>query len=167
MSDAAASVPTIRQRLKRFVLLLLFAVAVGPPIGSVVFFTASAIVKIRTPEDAAYALLAPLVGLLFSPFSYLLGAVPAVLGGLVVAYWQAFLGRVSALGITAVGFILGLGFVHATEGLGALGRQDTDWGMLIGVHLSAMLPTIVCWYLLRKRYYPSVAAAPGGEQAAS
>jgi hypothetical protein len=166
VSDAAASVPTTGQRLKRMVLLLLFAVAVGPPVGSVVFFTVSGMARIHTLEDAGYALLQPFVGLLFAPFSYLLGAVPAALGGLVVAAWQAFLGRVSALGITAVGFVLGLAFVYAMEGFRPLSAQPAEWGRVIGTHLTAMLPTIACWYPMRKRYYPPVGSARGAEQAA-
>ena len=167
MSDEVAPAPTTRQRLRRLVVLLLFSVAVGPPIGSVVFFTASAIARIRTLEDVAYVPLQPLVGLLFAPYSYLLGVVPAALGGLVVAAWQAFLGRVSALGITIVGLILGLAFVCGTEGMDEFSRRSTDWGMVIAMHLTAMLPTIACWYLLRKRYYPPVGSALETEQATS
>jgi hypothetical protein len=166
MSDPASSLPTMGLRFKRFFLLLLFAVAVGPPIGSVVFFTASAIANIRSLEDAASALLGPFVGLVFSPFSYLLGALPAAMGGVVVAGWQAFRGRVSALAISVVGFILGLAFVHAVFGFGGL-NSSTEWGLVVAMHLTAMLPTIACWYPLRNRYYPPVGAVPVAEQAAS
>ena len=167
MSDEAAPVPTLGARFKRFFLLLLLAVIAGPPVGSVVFFTASGIANIRSLEDAGYALLAPFVGLLFSPFSYLVGALPAALGGIVVAGWQAFLGRVSALGITAVGFILGLGFVFALEGFAGIGRSPTEWGLVIAMFLTAMLPTVACWYVVRNRYYPPLRSAQAPEQAAS
>jgi hypothetical protein len=138
----------------RFVLLLSYFVVVGPPVGSVVFFTLMAIMNIQSPIDAAYALFGPFVGLLFAPFSYLLGTLPAALGGVFVAAWQAFFGRVSGIGITLLAFVLGLVFVFATGGIGGLTQKTVDWGAVVAAQLTAMVPTVVCWYPVRNRFYP-------------
>jgi hypothetical protein len=155
----AASEPGAGRRIKRFFLLLLFYVAIGPPVGSMVFMTSSAIVKVQSISDLQYLPLAPLVGLAFAPFAYLLGTLPAAFGGLFVAGWQAFLGRVSFAGILALGTMLAIGFVYATEGVGSLNQKVVDWGAVAAAFFTALLPTVICWYPMRKRYYPPTGSA--------
>jgi hypothetical protein len=155
-----------RRRLRRLVLLLLFYVAVGPPVGSVLFFAMIAITKIETPMDAAYALLAPFVGLLFSPFSYLVGALPAAFGGLFVASWQACIGRVSLIGIMVLGLILGLVSTYAL-GFGGAANGPADRVLLVVMLLTALLATVICWYPMRKRYFPPIGSSSSAGQVAT
>lgn len=157
-SDALAAEPGIGRRFRRFFLLLLYFVAAAPPIGSVIFFTLVAVGKIETAADAAYALAAPFIGLLFSPFSYLFGALPAAIGGAGVAAWQAFRGPVSAVAIAILGALLGLGVAAVTQGIFGVDFKAVDWPAAISMFLTAMLPTLICWYPVRKRYYPALAS---------
>ena len=157
-ADASAE-PGAGRRLKRFFLLLLFYVAAGPPVGSMVFMTCSAVMQVKSVSDLQYILLAPLVGLALAPFSYLLGALPAAFGGLFVAGWQAFLGRISFAGILVLGIVLAAAFVYATEGVGPSTRKVIDWGFVGAMFFTALLPTVICWYPMRKRYYPATGSA--------
>jgi hypothetical protein len=157
-ADASAE-PGAGRRLKRFFLLLLFYIAVGPPVGSMVFMTCSAVIQVKSVNDLQYIPLAPLVGLALAPFSYLLGALPAAFGGLFVAGWQAFLGRVSLAGILALGTALAAVFVYATEGATLPRRPVIDWGLIASMFLTALLPTVICWYPMRKRYYPATGSS--------
>ena len=158
-AEGAASGPGAGRRMKRFFLLLLFYVLIGPPVGSMVFMTSNAIVKVRSIEDLQYLPLAPLVGLMFAPFSYILGALPVAFGGLFVAGWQAFLGRVSLAGILMLGTVLGIGFAYLMEGTGASGRKVVDWGAVVVMFLTALLPAVISWYPMRRRYYPATGSS--------
>ena len=158
--DPAAAEPGTARRFKRFFLLLLFFVVVGPPVGSVVLFTLIAIAKIQTPADAAYALLSPFVGLLFSPFSYFYGAVPAALGGAVVAGWQAFRGPVSVMWIVALGSVLGLAVVGVAQVIADPAFEGMDWRGAGSMFLTTALPALICWYLMRNRFYPPTGSGP-------
>jgi hypothetical protein len=158
-ADPSALEPGAGRRFKRFFLLLLFYVAIGPPVGSMVFMTSSAIVKVRSLDDLQYLPLAPLIGLMFAPFSYILGALPVAFGGLFVAGWQAFLGRVSFAAVLAVGTLLGIGFAYVMEGTGASGRKVVDWGAVVVMFLTALLPAVACWYPMRRRYYPATGSS--------
>jgi hypothetical protein len=152
-ADPAALEPGAGRRFRRFFLLLLFYVAIGPPVGSMVFMTCSAVMQVRSLGDLQYVPLAPLVGLMLAPFSYILGALPMAFGGLFVAGWQAFLGRVSFAGILTLGTVLATGFAYAMERQ-ASGRPFVDWGAVATMFLTALLPAVICWYPMRRRYYP-------------
>lgn len=160
MSEILTQEPTTGARFKRFVLLLLFFIVVGPPLGSVVLFTLIAIAKIHTAEDAAYALLSPFVGLLFSPFSYFFGVVPAAFGGGVVAGWQAFRGPIPSSRVLALGCVLGLGVVAVAHGMSDPMFEGLDWLGAGNMFLTTVLPTMICWYVMRNRFYPRAGSGP-------
>jgi hypothetical protein len=152
-TDPSLPEPGAGRRFKRFFLLLLFYVAIGPPVGSMVFMTCSAVMQVRSVGDLQYLPLAPFVGLMLAPFAYILGALPVAFGGLFVAGWQAFLGRVSFAGILTLGTVLATGFAYAME-RAASGRPVVDRGAVVTMFLTALLPAVICWYPMRKRYYP-------------
>lgn len=163
--DASTVEPGASRRFKRFFLLLLFYVLVGPPVGSMVFMTVTAIIKVRSIADLQYVPLAPLIGLMFAPFSYILGALPVAFGGLFIAGWQAFLGRVSFVAVLALGTVLAIGFAYVMGISAVPGRPAVDWGIVVTMFLTALLPAVICWYPMRNRYYPPTSSPPGAKDA--
>jgi len=143
-------------------------VLVGPPIGA--FVTWSLLAIVSRPQAAGAPstdlLAVPIVALLIMPFAYFYGVVPAALAGLAIGIKQAFFGRTTWPMALGVGLLVGVIFLEGFDMLGPRGvfrptRYDGSPiaelpGILI---LTCVVPTMLCWALVRNRYFAPTPAA--------
>jgi hypothetical protein len=58
-----------------------------------------------------------------------------------------------AIAVTVLGALLGLGLAAVTQGIFDPDFKAVDWPVAISMFPTAMLPTLICWYPVRNRYY--------------
>jgi hypothetical protein len=172
VSAARSTAPGRAARGRRLIGIVLTFVALGPPIGF--FVTWSLLVIVARPENASATstdlLAVPIILLLIMPFAYLYGVVPAALAGLAIGIKQAFFGRTTWPMALGVGLLVGVIFLEGFDIIGPRGvfrptRYDGSPipelpGILI---LTCVVPTMLCWALVRNRYFaptPTAGAVP-------
>jgi hypothetical protein len=132
----------------RFAATMLVSVVLGPPIGGIVFV--SAIGLIGVPFFILFSLK-------FLGASYVIGTVPALVAGLLVAVVQLRRGFVSAL----VALLIGLSTGTALLLVAALvrGRDPADWFFHVALSLTCVITTFACWAIARALLPPKPGAA--------
>jgi hypothetical protein len=102
------------QRIAMIAKVLAIFVVIGPPAGAFAFFVGLSFYVFMQSGDVAGLLWIPLFGIIYAvPLSYLIGAIPAALAGLMVGVAAVFQFRPGLLFSAATGLAIGLGLVYA------------------------------------------------------
>jgi hypothetical protein len=159
MSEPRADAPGWLASSRRILSIVVIFALLGPPIGAIVLFSAIAVMSfgISDPKGTAAVILFALIyGIIFS---YFIGTVPAALAGLAVGLWQTFIGRVPWFVALAIGVVAGLGLAaFSGEAPSTLDDNAIDWYRPLLV-LVCLVPTMLCWAIVRSWYCP-VASPP-------
>jgi hypothetical protein len=163
VSAAIPARPSTAARIGRLIAIVLVFVVLGPPIGAVIWV--AIVTGIGMPPDWDMAdpgrSWLTLLGLVYAvPMSYFLGAVPAAGAGLLIGITQSFIGRAGwplALGTGLVVAIVVL--ERSGEGTLAASPDQNPFPEYPAVMiLACLIPTLLCWALVRNRYFASLAA---------
>jgi hypothetical protein len=145
-------------RIGRLIVVVLVFVVLGPPLGAVIWVALLSGIGMLPEWDAAEPGLRWLtvLGLVYAvPMSYFFGAGPAAAAGLVIGFTQSFVGRAGwplALGTGLVVAIVVLErsgqeiFVRAPD-------QDSFPEYPAVMILACLIPTLLCWALVRNWYF--------------
>jgi hypothetical protein len=152
------SAPTelLNGKLVRIVLGFMF---IGPPVGGLTILIANLFFHLFSPEHTQAAgafgwsietALGVFVFIIF--FSYVLGAAPAAVAGLVLGFLQIRYGRTPWYVALACGVVVGVGyasyFYFIPRQFGASPSAGTNAGLV----LICVIPTFVCWIIMRRWY---------------
>lgn len=125
-----------------WVRIALLCMAIGPPIGGLVFWLIGVFSSAGPPGSLSFA--NAVYSLLFVVgFSYLPGAVPAGIVGLALGYLQIRYHRVPWYLALTCGLIVGAAYAGVWTGL----RAEAGTAAMICV-----VPTLVCWAIMRRWY---------------
>jgi hypothetical protein len=139
----------------RLIGIVLVFVLLGPLIGSAVFALATAMYGFGWKVDAYDALFITLFTWLFgAPMAYAIGVLPAVAAGLIVGIRQSFFGPANLLFAVLTGLVVGALFLLVRWVLDAPGKTYAPTFVPIAL-ASCLLPTIVCWAIVRRWHLPS------------
>jgi hypothetical protein len=154
----SAAKPSPAARIGRLIAVVLVFVALGPPLGAVIWVALMTGIGLPPEWDAADPgrNWLTLLGLVYAvPMSYFFGAAPAAAAGLVIGVTQSFVGRAGwplALGTGLVVAIVvlersGLGTFAATSDQSPFPEYPA---IMI---LACLIPTLLCWALVRSWYF--------------
>ena len=102
------------QRIATIAKVLAIFVGLGPPIGALALFVGIGLYVSMQSGDFAGLMWIPMLGIIYAvPLSYLIGAIPAAIAGLIVGVAATFNYRPGFLFSTATGLAIGLGLVYA------------------------------------------------------
>jgi len=152
--------PSPAARIGRLIAVVLVFVVLGPPLGAVIFVAIVAGIGMPLWDvagpDPAWRSWLTLLGLVYAvPVSYFFGTVPAAVAGLVIGITQSFIGRAGwplALGTGLVVAIVvlersGQGSFAATPDQSPFPEAPAI------VILACLIPTMLCWGLVRGWYF--------------
>jgi hypothetical protein len=157
VSAAMKARPGPVARIGRVIAIVLVFVALAPPLGALIW-VALLVGTGLPPEWEATEVdrhWVTALGLIYAvPMSYYFGAAPAAAGGLVIGFWQSFVGRAGwplALGTGLVVAIAvldrsGQGALVATPGESPFPEYPAV------VILACLIPILLCWGLVRGWY---------------
>jgi len=153
-------VPLVRQpsrgkRVSCVIAVLLVFVFVGPPVGALAFMLTTALVGMGAKVDLAGLSWIGLFALIYAaPLSYLIGAGPAAIGGLVVGIRQAFFGPVTWPIALLVGAGLGIGFLLMSgQSLSSVLSSIEQRDYLLIMVATCLAATMVCWSIVRNWHF--------------
>jgi len=134
---------------------LLVYVLLGPPVGWLLFGTWLATVASRSEpwlETAGKSAILIVAGI---PLSYVIGCIPALAVGTIVALaqnrWASFgLAHVAAIGV-ACGILFALAFERNTDNPGI----DPRTYFIVKV-LTCLVPSLICWLIARRWRRPEL-----------
>jgi len=158
VSAALPAKPSPAARIGRLVGIVLVFVVLAPLIGALIWV--ALVVGIGLPPDWDVA--GPdrhwltLLGLIYAvPMSYYFGAAPAAAAGLVIGIWQISVGRAGwplALGTGLVAAIMVLD--RSGQGTFAATPDQSPFPEYPAVMiLACLIPTLLCWGLVRNWYF--------------
>ena len=132
-------------------------VLVGPPVGALTFMGAFAAAGMTRAEgatamDAVWIMLFAMIYTV--PLSYLIGAIPAAIVGVMIGGWTAWRGGVPYWMALAVGLAAGLWLFAAGGGpfpepTGDNPERGWQAIRLVTLVATCLVPTMVCWALTR------------------
>ncbi len=155
MSDVAA--PSHGSRIMRVLGIAMVFMLLGPPVGAIVFMTATALTGMAKGGDVSGLGWIALFALIYAaPFSYFVGIVPAAIAGLLMGIRQAYFGRANWAYAVVVGLLVGFGMLFLT---GQRIAVDADAPVPI-LLLTCLIPTLVCWLVVRGWYTAYALAGP-------
>jgi hypothetical protein len=128
----------------RFIATVLIFAALGPLIGGFVLALAT-----KADFERGFIIL-----------SYIVGALPALVAGLVVGMVQMRRGSAGAVVVSAVGLAVGVGIALFMAGIRAASGFEWYLALLL---VASMLATFVCWGVVKAIYRqpsPAAGAAP-------
>jgi len=141
-----------KQRVAIIAKVLAIFLILGPPAGAIAFFVGLGLHVFLQSGDVAGLMWLPLFGIIYAvPLSYLIGAFPALVAGLVLSVAAASGYRPGILFSAVTGTAVGLGLAYyggrpisvtATEG----NSDNATALILVGTCLAA---TLICWVLAR------------------
>jgi hypothetical protein len=158
-SAAIPARPSAAARIGRLIAIVLVFVVLAPLIGALIWVALVAGIGLAPDLDVAEAdrHWLTLLGLIYAvPMSYYFGATPAAAAGLVIGVTQAFVGRAGwplALGTALVVAITVLERSGQLNSLGAPDQSPFPEYPAIMV-LTCLVPTMLCWGLVRGWYFP-------------
>jgi hypothetical protein len=167
VSAAIQARPSPAARIGRLLAIVLVFVVLAPLIGAVIWVALVAGIGLPPEWDVSdpdrHWL--TLLGLIYAvPMSYYFGAAPAAVGGLVIGFWQTFIGRSGwplALGTSLV--VATLVLERSGQGPSAATPDQNPFPEFPAVMiLACLVATLMCWALVRNWYFasPSTEAAP-------
>jgi hypothetical protein len=152
----AHSAPSEVTGLDRFLRIFIVFVLAGPPLGFVVLTLGFFLQKgtsVRFVELPA-VLTKLLPGL---PFAYLFGILPAAAAGALIGAYKVAKGHVPWWVAFAIGTIVGVVFLYFMDRprSPSAASNATDSGMKVLLILTNLLPTMLCWLIVRNWYTTS------------
>ncbi len=139
------------RRMRLLLLIVLLFATLGPLTGGVVYMLVISIAHVRQIADLAEVVMAPMLGLLLVPFSFLFGLMPALFVGLIVGLRETFFAPVDWPLVVALGVIAGVALIWVTDAFGTLSDVWHDPEVVIAQMASGVVSSIVCWLALRWR----------------
>jgi hypothetical protein len=152
--------PSLGQRLRCLLAIVMVFVVIGPPVGALAFMLSIAVIGMGAKVDLVGLSWIGLFALIYAaPLSYFIGAGPAAAGGLVFGLRQAFFGPVNWLVAALIGIGLGVGFlVMSGHSLPSM-LTDTEQPEYVPVMVvTCLAATMACWAIVRGWHLPSRAA---------
>ncbi len=147
MTDLPITHPSMAARLLRVMAIMLVFMALGPAVGGVSLIMMIAVAKMGVTWDLTTV---ALFGLIYGVvFAYLAGIVPAAVAGLLIGLWQAFVGRVRWSLALSLGLLVGVAFMYFVTHARPPDEQSEFSELHVILILSCVLPTMVCWLLVR------------------
>lgn len=138
------------QRIAIITKVLAIFLIVGPPAGAVAFFVGMGLYAVVQSGDAAGLAWVPLFGIIYGvPLSYLIGAIPAAIAGLILGVSAALSYRPGLLFATATGLAVGVGLVAAGGRpiLATTMQNPADSVSSLPLLGTCVAATLVCWML--------------------
>lgn len=166
MRAPRATRPTLSARIGRLLAIVIVFAAVGPLVGALVLVALVTAIGLQDVPEQSDLHALTLVGFAFAlAVSYWLGAAPAAAAGAVIGIRQAFFGRSTWPMALAVGLILGVVMLDRSGELSSAAGADPNAlpGSSAVIMLACLIPTMVCWALVRPWYFaapPSASSAP-------
>jgi hypothetical protein len=161
VSAALGRSPGPVARIGRLIAVVLVFVLLAPPLGALIWV--ALLVGIGLPPEWEATEVdrhwVTALGLIYAvPMSYYFGAAPAAVGGLVIGFWQSFVGRAGWPLALGTGLVVAIAVLHRS-GQGALvatpGESPFPEYPAV-VILACLIPILLCWGLVRSWY-----VAPG------
>jgi hypothetical protein len=155
-------------RIGRLIAVVLVFVLLAPPIGALIWVALLAGIGLPPEWEVMEAdrHLVVGLGLIYAvPMSYYFGAAPAAAGGLVIGFWQSFVGRAGWPLALGTGLVVAIAVLDRS-GQGAFMAtpdQSPFPEYPAVVILACLIPILLCWGLVRSWYVaPAVSqgAAP-------
>jgi hypothetical protein len=144
-------------RIGRLIAIVLVFVLLAPPLGALIWV--ALLVGIGLPPEWEATEVdrhwVTALGLIYAvPMSYYFGAAPAAVGGLVIGFWQSFVGRAGwplALG-TALVVAIAVLERSGQRALVATPAESPFPEYPAVVILACLVPILLCWGLVRGWY---------------
>jgi hypothetical protein len=134
-----------RRVLHLFSTALLFLL-LGPLVGGIVVITGFGIwIGGSSPGDALAVILTMVIYGLWA--SYVLGALPAAIAGVVIGYMDAFRGGATLPLAIGLGAVIGIGWSMMT----GVGQEMEQVILHVLIVLASVAATVVCWFATRWR----------------
>ena len=160
VSAVSRAPASFAKRLLRVFAVVLVFVLIGPPVGALILLLTIAAFNMANPDLAGLSWVAMFALFYGVPVSYLFGALPAAIAGLLVGLWQSFVRRPSWLFALGVGLIVGLGYLFGTghPPSDASAKEFEFWEYPPIFVLSCVGPTMLCWLIVRNWFQSEPAA---------
>ncbi len=138
-------------------------VLLGPPIGALTFFAGIGVYGASQTGNIADVMWIFLFGLIYAvPLSYLMGAIPAAITGLILGALAIF-HRIPGTPISAAtGVLVGLGLVHS-GGRPTLPHNIESASEYVPAFLliaTCLVATVICWAVARRLIRESRGSSP-------
>lgn len=141
--------PTPLRRVGRVLAVVLVFVLLGPPVGALAFMLTAALIGLGRSADLAGLTWIALFALIYAvPLSYLIGAVPAAVAGLIVGIRQVYFGPATWPYAVGAGLVVGCGVLIVS---GQRITADSDVSLPV-IMMTCLVPTLVCWLFVRGWY---------------
>lgn len=147
--------PSRGKRVSCVVAIVLVFLFIGPPVGALAFMLTTALIGMGAKVDLAGLSWIGLFALIYAaPLSYLIGAGPAAIGGLVVGIRQAFFGPVTWPMALLTGAGLGAGFLLLSgQSLASVVSNSEQRDYLVIMVVTCLAATMVCWGIVRNWHF--------------
>jgi hypothetical protein len=144
-------------RVGRLIAIVLVFVLLAPLIGALIWVALVAGIGLPPDPDVTGADRdwVTVLGLIYAvPMSYYFGAVPAAAGGLVIGFWQSFVGRAGWPLALGTGLVVAIVVLDRSGQSAFVARPDRSPfpeypAVMI---LACLIPTLLCWGLVRNWY---------------
>jgi len=142
-------------RLVRLTATTLVFALLGPAIGGFSLIAMTAAISLEITANISDLPAMALFGMIYgAAIGYLMGIIPAVSVGLIVALWQEYIGRVTWAVALGIGTAVGLAFLYVI----AYGHPpNVDARDFPQVHvtlvLTCVIPTMICWLVVRTQFF--------------
>jgi hypothetical protein len=151
--------PGAAARLGRLIAIMLVFVVLAPLIGALIWVALVAGIGLSPDFDVS----GPdrhwltLLGLLYAvPMSYYFGAAPAAVAGVVIGATQAFVGRAGWPLALGTALVVAVAVLQRSGQLSLLAAPEQspfpEYPAI--VILTCLVPTMLCWLLVRGWYFP-------------
>ncbi len=127
--------------------MVLVFLVLAPPIGGAVFISliGSWLSQMGAHEEV-FTSFYGVSFVLFLPLAYWFGSFPAILLGLGFGVWQALIGRISFVGAASIGLLAGMSVAASLVLPYEFAQVRREFAVLT---LSILVPTVICWFLMR------------------
>lgn len=133
-------------KLWNFIIVVLIFLAIGPPVGAIVFLGMLAVWLTKTADPGAVGSVFAFLTIYGVIFSWFIGGLPAILMGLFFAIWQTFVGRTRWAFAGGAGIVAGLLLALAA---GDIARDIGDPPVIPIYLVTCFCATLACWLLAR------------------
>jgi hypothetical protein len=158
VSKALPARPGPAARIVRLIAIVLVFVVLAPLIGALIWVALVAGIGLPPEWEVTEAERhwVTALGLIYAvPMSYYFGAAPAAAGGLVIGFWQSFVGRAGWPLALGTGLVVAIAVLDRS-GQGAfvtMPEQSPFPEYPAVVILACLIPTLMCWALVRNWYF--------------